>query len=126
MLKLQLKRSLCKKMSLITQTKKLVSVLVAFLSMTRVSIEIQNGQLEHVLFIKYLMKFKKVYTKVQALLNLDNKVNTMTLIYAIKLELCIYSTSIGAQKIDGFTFSTYNMILTIFQLKDKQKKMRFS
>lgn len=43
MLKLQLKGSLCKKMSLITQTKKLVSVLVAFLSMTRVNIEIQNG-----------------------------------------------------------------------------------
>lgn len=39
-------------------------VLATFLLMTEVNIEIKNLLLEHVLYIKYLVKLGKNYTKV--------------------------------------------------------------
>lgn len=64
------------------------------------------------------MKFKG-NTKMQALINSNSKVNVIIFAYAAVLELRICLTDVGAYKIDGFTFSTYSMVLAIFQFKDK-------
>lgn len=92
---------------------------------TQTSTKIKNQQLECVPCIQYPIKFKKGHTEVQALIDFDNKVNIMTLAYATILRLYICPTDIETQKIDGFTLSTYDIILVNFQLKDKLKKTYF-
>lgn len=112
-------------MSLITKAKKQIWVLATSLSMIEASMKFEDQQLECILFIQYPLKFNKSYTKVQVLIDSNNKINIITSIYAAILELRICSTNIGAQKIDKFTLSTYGMTLANFQLKDKQKKTHF-
>lgn len=55
----------------------------------------------------------------QALINVDSKVNAMTPGYASKLGLKAHHINIGAQKIDGSTFETFQMILINFQIENK-------
>ena len=43
----------------------------------------------------------------------------MTPVYAAKLDLKVRKTNIGAQKIDGSTFETFEMVLADFQMEDK-------
>lgn len=76
--------------------------------------EIKNQQLECVLYINYLVKFKKGHTEDQALINSDGEINTMTVAYAAVLEVCIYVTNIEASKIDRSTLLTYSMVLVNF------------
>ena len=48
----------------------------------------------------------------------------MTPAYTLKLGLKIYPTNIGAQKIDGFTLETFEMILASFQVENKLGRAR--
>ena len=43
----------------------------------------------------------------------------MTPGYASKLGLKVCPTNVGAQKINGFTFETFEMVLASFQVEDK-------
>ena len=45
----------------------------------------------------------------------------MTLAYTSKLALNIYSTNVKAQKIDGSTIETFEIVLASFQVEDKLK-----
>ena len=45
-------------------------------------------------------------------MNSCNKINAMTLEYALKQSLKIRPTNIAAQKIDSSTFKTFEMTLT--------------
>ena len=38
----------------------------------------------------------------------------MTPVYTLKLSLRVYYTDVGAQKIDGFTLQTFEMVLANF------------
>ena len=49
----------------------------------------------------------------------------MTLGYVSKLGLKIYSTNVGAQKIDSSTLKTFGMILASFQVEDTLERARF-
>lgn len=51
-------------MPLATQAKKLVSVLVTSLLVIESNIAVQNQKLERVLYIQYLIKFKKGHIEV--------------------------------------------------------------
>ena len=49
----------------------------------------------------------------------------MNLDYAWKLELKIWKTNIGAQKIDGFALETFEIVIADFQIENKARKPRF-
>ena len=49
----------------------------------------------------------------------------MILVYASKLGLRVRQTDVGAQKIDGSTLETFEMILVSFQVEDKLERARF-
>lgn len=53
------------------------------------------------------------------MINLGSKINAITPAFASKLDLMIYRTHVGAQKIDNFTLEIFEMILTSFQIEDK-------
>ena len=51
---------------------------------------------------------------IQALINLSNKINTITSSYILKLGLKIWKTNIKAQKIDSFSLKLFEIVLTSF------------
>ena len=64
--------------------------------------------------IYYPIQFKKSEIQVQALINSGSEVNAMTPGYALKLGLKVCLTNIEAQKIDGFTLETFEIVLASF------------
>lgn len=70
--------------------------------------------LKYMLYIYYSVQIKKDKAKIQALLDSGNKINLMTLVYAAKLGPKVRSTNVGIQKINNFTFETFEMILASF------------
>ena len=107
--------------------KKLVTVLATSMPVT-VAREEAVGEnlgsnLVRVPCIHYLINFGK--KSVSALLDSSSKVNTVHLAFAKELGLSIRPTDIGAQKIDGTTLETYEMIVTAFLVEDKANQVRF-
>ena len=45
--------------------------------------------------------------------------------YAKRLGLKTWKTNVGAQKIDGFAFKTFGMVIAEFQVENKVGKTRF-
>lgn len=70
--------------------------------------------LKQILYIYYLVRFKKDQTKVQALLDSSNKVNVMSLAYAANLNLKIRLINVRAQKLNSFIFEIFKMVLANF------------
>lgn len=71
-------------MSVNFKHKKLVLVLATALSRTKIKAitEVENQQLECVLCIQYLVKFKEGGIDIQSLIDFDSKVNAITPTYA--------------------------------------------
>ena len=59
------------------------------------------------------------------MLNSGNKVKTISPGYAKKLGLKVWKTNIGAQKIDGSTLETFEMVIADFQVENKANKPGF-
>lgn len=78
--------------------------------------------LKHMLYIYYSIYFKKNQAEIQALINFENKVNTMTPVYASKLGLKVLPTNIRAQKIDNSIVKTFGMVSASFYIDDKFRK----
>lgn len=72
-----------------------------------------------------MVKFKKSNTRIQALLDFISKFNAMSLAYAAVLKPCICLINVGTPKIDRSMLSTHGMVLANFQVKDKQRRIRF-
>lgn len=72
--------------------KKLVSVLAAFLLTTRASMKNTLLLPKQFLYMHYLFWFKK--NKLQTLINLESKINTITPVYILKLGFKICLTSV--------------------------------
>lgn len=49
----------------------------------------------------------------------------MTLVYILKLDFKVYYTNVRVQKIDGFIFKIFEMIIANFQIEKKPKKAQF-
>ena len=81
--------------------------------------------LKRVSCIYYLLCFKKDTTGVRALVDLSSKVNAMTPTYTAKLGFKVRKTDIEAQKIDGSTIETFEMVLANFQVEDKLGRSQF-
>ena len=75
--------------------------------------------------ICYPIWFKKNEAQVRALINFGSKVNAMTSEYASKLGLKVRPSNFGAQKIDGSTFKTFEIVLASFQIEDTLGRARF-
>lgn len=70
--------------------------------------------LEKVLFIYYLMQFRKNQVKTQALIDSGSEINVITLAYIASLGLKVWQTNVGAQKINGSTLEIFEIALTSF------------
>lgn len=77
------------------------------------------------LYVHYLVHFKKNQAEIQALINSRSKVNVMTLAYISKLGLKVWSTNMRAQKINNSTLKIFGMVLANFQINNKLRKSRF-
>ena len=102
--------------------KKLVTVLATSASVTEAS---KKVTLERVPCIQYPIQLQKDKNAIQALLDLDSKVNAINPVYAKKLGLCVRQTDVGAQKIDGSHLDSFGIVITGFSLQNKLGKVRF-
>ena len=82
----------------------------------------KEEELELVPYIWYLITLKD---QTEALLDLRSELNVMSLVFASELSLKIWKTNVGAQKIDGTTLKSYEMVVSIFFLLDKDDRKRF-
>ena len=105
-------------------SKKLVLILATSLPITEASKE-DEVVLKRIPCIYYPLYFRKNTAKVKTLLNSGSEVNTMTLIYTAKLGLKVRRINVGAQKIDGSTLKTFEIVLVSFKIEDKLEKARF-
>ncbi len=72
--------------------------------------------------IWYPVTFKD---QTEALLDSGSEVNAMSSAFAQQLVLKIGKTNVGAQKIDGTTLETYEIVVSIFSVLDKDGRERF-
>ena len=76
--------------------------------------------LDRVLCIYYPVQFgKDKEATIWALMDLGSKVNAMTLAFAKQLGLQVQKTDVKAQKIDGSSLQTFEMVIASFQGEDK-------
>ena len=106
----------------LSRAKKLVSILATSSSVTQTNKEVT---LKRVPYIYYPLCFRKDTIGVRALVDSGNEINTMTPTYVAKLGLQVRKTDIRAQKIDGSTLETFEMVLADFQVGDKLGRARF-
>ncbi len=79
-------------------------------------------ELERVPYIWYLVTFKD---QIEALLDSGSEVNAMSQAFAHQLGLKIWKINVRAQKIDGSTLKTYEIIVSTFFVLDKDSRERF-
>lgn len=104
--------------------KKLVTVSMTFTLTTETSGKVVI--LQYIPCIKYPFQFQKnQLNNIQALLDLERKVNAMHPNYAKKLGFPIQKTDVGAQKVDELSLQTFEMIIADFQVLDKLEKTCF-
>lgn len=112
-----------------SEAKKPVSVSATSASVTETSKEAQAVKmvivLDRVSCIHYPVQFRKDKGEVTALIDSGSDINEMTPAYAAKLGLKVCKTNVSAQKIDGSSLATYEMVIAAFQLLDKLGRARF-
>ena len=108
-------------MSWASQAKKLVLVSATSALVTGASKEPQKViVLDRMPCIYYPVQFRKDKgATIWALIDSASKVNAMTPAYAKQLGLQVRKTDVGAQKIDGLSLRTFEMVITCFWVEDK-------
>lgn len=76
------------------------------------------GSMQNIMYPLFA-PLQKRYDELQPLFDSGSKFNAMTLAYAWKIGLWLCYTNVGAQKINGFTLKTFQMVLASFQIEDK-------
>ncbi len=116
MLDLPSERSLYHQVS--RKAKKLVAVSATSTSIT----DKKTEELEWIPCIRYPVTFKN---QTKALLDSGSEINVMSQAFAQQLGLKIRKTNVGAQKIDGSTLETYEIVVSTFSVSDKDGRERF-
>lgn len=101
--------------------KKSVAVSTTSPSMTE-KIEKLEIRLEWISCIWYPVTFKN---QIEALLDLRSEVNVMSPTFTSQLGLKVWKINVGAQKIDSTTLETYEMVISIFSVSNKDGSKRF-
>lgn len=83
--------------------------MAAFILVTKSSNQVV---LKRVFYIYHLILFKM--NEIKILIVLGSKFNTITLVYAAKLDLKLFKTNNKVEKIDGFTFVIFCIVLANF------------
>lgn len=98
--------------------KKLVLLLTLSVLMTRA--RKVEGAMVRVLYISYVIQFKKYINNTQIMFNLSRKINAMT--SASKLKLAFYSRRIDVdmQKINVSTLTTLGIVVDSFEVINQQ------
>lgn len=81
--------------------------------------------LDQILYIYYLLCFKKNTVGIKALINSGSEINIKTLINITKLDLKVCHTNVKAKKIYSSTLKTFKTVLASFYLEDKLDQARF-
>ena len=82
--------------------------------------------LERVSCIYYPVQFKNMDKgPVQVLIDSRSEVNAIHPSFVKQLGLFIRPTDIGAQKIDGTTLKTHEMVVAVFSVEDKANQIKF-
>lgn len=79
---------------------------------TEANKKVNNMALTRISYIYYLLYFTN---KVQALLDLDSKVNAMMPVYSSKLGFQICHTNVRAEKIDSFIYKIFKWCWQAFR-----------
>lgn len=75
-----------------------------------------------VLYIYYILYFKKDINKIVAFLDFGRQINAIPPVYIFKLGLKVYHTNIEAYKIDYLTLKILKITLASFQIENKLEK----
>ena len=116
-----IKNYTCKQKVIMQQVSQKTKKLVAILANPTLVTE-KKKELERIPCIWYSITFKN---QTKALLNLRSEVNAMSQVFAHQLGLTIWKTNVEAQKIDGTTLETYEMVVSTFSMFDKDGRERF-
>lgn len=81
--------------------------------------------LKYILYMYYLVYFKKDLLKIQTLFDFDYVFNAITIAYAKKLGFQICKTNVEAQKIVSFSLIIYKIVITRFQVLDQLARACF-
>lgn len=73
------------------------------------------------LCIHYTIQFSRNKTK--ALVDLENKINTINAAFTQALDITPKTTNVRAQKIDRFLLRIFKMVSVKFSLQDTSRKM---
>ncbi len=106
---------------MLQKAKKLVAVSVISILITKKMEETKKLEL-WVSCIWYPVIFKD---QTEALLDSKSKINVISQAFTYQLELKIRKTNVGAQKIDGITLETYEIVVSTFFVLEKDGKKRF-
>lgn len=79
-------------------------------------------KLEQVPYIQYFVTFKD---QIKALLDPGSVDNTISQAFTHSLGLKLWKTNIRAENIDNTTMETYEMVVSIFSVSDKDDRERF-
>ncbi len=82
----------------------------------------ETKELERIPCNRYPVIFKY---QIKALLNSGKKVNAMSQVLTHQLGLKIWEANVEAQKIDDTTWETYEIVVSIFSMSDKNSRKRF-
>ena len=101
--------------------------MVTFALMTGASKKAPKVVFDRVLYIYYPVQFRKDKegATIQALIDFGSEINAMTPAYDKQLGFRTQRIDIRAQKIDGSLLATYEMVIAVFQVKDKLGRVRF-
>ena len=82
--------------------------------------------LDRVSCIHFPLQFQKnKKTTIQTLINLDSKINAMTLAYTKRLGFWTQKTDVKAQNINESLLKTFRIIIAGFQIINKFDRIRF-
>lgn len=110
------------------KSQKLVLVLTFFVSMTKISKEIdskasKNSKLQWVLSIYYSTRFGEFIHK--PLIDSNRRVHVILPKFASKLDFRICKINMSAQKSDGSRLKTCEIKIALFQIDHKDGKLRY-
>lgn len=82
------------------------------------------GAFEQIPFINYIISFwTDLKGPMSDLIDFGSKINVIHPVYAKKLGLTIQKTNIDTQKIDNTALKAFRMIIAVFSMNDKAKKI---
>lgn len=81
--------------------------------------------LKFLLYNYYFFCFYKNHINIKALINWNNKINTIYLAYFKKISLSLKKTDINVLNIDESDMVIFGMIIIAFLVNDKERKIKF-